>query len=75
MTWSSFDKLMLDSICILSCTGDNALFTSDLILDFNFVRPVLIDLLDLLAAEFDVPKLFASIFLVVSTGVSLNGTF
>ena len=51
------------------------MFTSDSILDFNFVRPVLIDLLDLLATEVDVLELFASIFLGGSTGVSLNGTF
>ena len=72
MTWLLFDKLMVNSICILSCTGDNALLISDLILDLSLARPGLIDLL---ATGVDARELFASIFLGGNTGTSLNGTF
>ena len=65
---------MLDSIILNSGTGDNALFVSDLILDFSFVRPMLVGLLALFETEVDVWGLITAIFFGGSTGVSLNGT-
>ena len=68
---------MLDSVILLSGTGDKALFASDLIFDFSFARPILVGLLDLFETEVDVLELITAIFFGGSslTGVSLNGTF